>query len=38
MLSGVLFDLDGTLLDTAEDFVHIIQVMLQEHGRAPAPA
>ena len=38
MLSGVLFDLDGTLLDTAEDFVHIIQAMLQEHGRPPAAA
>lgn len=38
MLSGVLFDLDGTLLDTAEDFVQIIQTMLQEHGKPAVDA
>jgi 2-phosphoglycolate phosphatase len=29
----VLFDLDGTLLDTAQDFTHVLNQLLQEHGR-----
>ncbi|WP_321351546.1 HAD-IA family hydrolase [Halopseudomonas oceani] len=33
MLSGVLFDLDGTLLDTVEDFMAVIDSMLDEHQR-----
>ncbi|PAU86464.1 phosphoglycolate phosphatase [Pseudomonas sp. WN033] len=37
MITSVLFDLDGTLLDTAGDFVDIIQVMRAERGLPPAP-
>jgi len=36
-LQAVLFDLDGTLLDTAPDFVWVINKLLQLHGR-PAKA
>ena len=34
-LKAVLFDLDGTLLDTAPEFYHIMSAMLQTHGAAP---
>ncbi|SFM60025.1 phosphoglycolate phosphatase [Halopseudomonas yangmingensis] len=37
MLAGILFDLDGTLLDTAGDFVDIIQRMRADRGLPPAP-
>tara|TARA_R110000751_G_scaffold148131_1_gene252844 strand:- start:3086 stop:3769 length:684 start_codon:yes stop_codon:yes gene_type:complete len=33
MLTSVLFDLDGTLLDTVDDFMAIIDAMLREHDR-----
>ncbi|MFV5508094.1 HAD family hydrolase [Acinetobacter sp. 197] len=33
-MKAVLFDLDGTLIDTAADFVRIIQQMCREEGRA----
>ena len=33
MLHAVLFDLDGTLLDTAADFTAVLNSMLDEHGR-----
>ncbi len=33
----VLFDLDGTLLDTAPDFCAVLQTMTQEMGTAPIP-
>lgn len=32
MIKAVLFDLDGTLIDTAADFIRIIQLMCQEKG------
>ena len=36
-LRAVLFDLDGTVLDTAPDFHRILNVMLAERGREPLP-
>jgi phosphoglycolate phosphatase len=32
-LKAVIFDLDGTLIDTAEDFVVVVQALRAEHGR-----
>jgi phosphoglycolate phosphatase len=32
---AILFDLDGTLLDTAPDMVGALNALLREHGRAP---
>ena len=37
-LTSVLFDLDGTLLDTAPDFVLSMNRLLQQEGRPPLPA
>jgi len=37
MLESVLFDLDGTLLDTADDFFAIIRSMRQQRGLSDAP-
>ena len=31
----VLFDLDGTLIDTAPDFVAVVKQLLAEHGKPP---
>src|SRR5450631_2578843 len=36
-LRGVLFDLDGTVLDTAPDFHRVLNLLLAEHGRDPLP-
>ena len=33
----VLFDLDGTLADTAPDLVAVLNRQLREHGKAPLP-
>ncbi len=37
-MKAVLFDLDGTLIDTAADFIRIIQDMCKEEGRAVVAA
>lgn len=37
MLQAVLFDLDGTLLDTVEDFLAIIHSMREQRGMPEAP-
>jgi 2-phosphoglycolate phosphatase len=34
---GVLFDLDGTLVDTAPDLVAVLNTLLREHGRVQMP-
>lgn len=34
---AVLFDLDGTLIDTAPDFAAVLNRQLAAHGRAPLP-
>lgn len=34
-IRGVMFDLDGTLLDTAPDFVVVVNRLLAEHDRPP---
>lgn len=35
---AVIFDLDGTLLDTAPDFVVVLNQLLEENQRGPLPA
>ena len=35
--NAVLFDLDGTLVDTAPDMVAVLQSLQQEHDIEPAP-
>ena len=37
-LKAVLFDLDGTLVDTADEFVPVVQTLRAEHGLAPMDA
>ncbi len=37
-LAAVLFDLDGTLVDTAPDFIAVLNAMRQDHKLAPLPA
>ena len=34
-LKAVIFDLDGTLVDTADEFVIVVQALRAEHGREP---
>lgn len=36
-LKAVLFDLDGTLIDTAPEFVQVVQQLRAEHGLGPLP-
>jgi len=37
-LRAVIFDLDGTLVDTADEFVVVVQALRAEHGMAPMEA
>lgn len=37
MITAVLFDLDGTLADTAPDLGYALNLQLQRHGRQPIP-
>lgn len=37
-VAAVLFDLDGTLIDTAEDFVQVLNALLNDEGLPPLPA
>ena len=37
-LRAVIFDLDGTLIDTADEFVPVVQTLRAEHGREPMNA
>ena len=34
---AVLFDLDGTLIDTAPDFIHVLNTLLTKYQRPPLP-
>ncbi|HNL36682.1 MAG TPA: HAD hydrolase-like protein, partial [Agitococcus sp.] len=36
-LQAVLFDLDGTLIDTAPDFVRIVNNLRAQHQLSPLP-
>jgi phosphoglycolate phosphatase len=37
-IKALLFDLDGTLVDTAEDFVQVLNEQLEAHGKDKLPA
>ena len=37
-LRAVIFDLDGTLVDTADEFVPVVQALRAEHGHEPMDA
>ena len=36
-LQAVLFDLDGTLIDTAPDFAMVVNLLLENHGKTELP-
>lgn len=37
MILGLLFDLDGTLADTAPDLAHVVNILRNQYGRQPVP-
>ncbi len=37
-IQAILFDLDGTLLDTSDDLAYILNTMLEQDNREPIPA
>ncbi|PLW82072.1 phosphoglycolate phosphatase [Kineobactrum sediminis] len=37
-MRAVIFDLDGTLVDTADEFVTVVQALRAEHGLPPLPS
>ncbi len=36
-IKGVFFDLDGTLMDTADDFIYAVNQLSANHGKQPIP-
>ena len=36
-IKAIFFDLDGTLIDTADEFVVVVQALRAEHDREPLP-
>jgi phosphoglycolate phosphatase len=38
LVRGLIFDLDGTLIDSKADLIHSVNAMLREKGRAELPA
>ena len=36
-IGAVLFDLDGTLVDTAPDMAYVLELICREHGVAAPP-
>jgi N-acetyl-D-muramate 6-phosphate phosphatase len=37
LITTILFDLDGTLVDTAPDLAHALNLQLKRHGKPPLP-
>ena len=37
MIRAILFDLDGTLLDSAPDFIHCLNTLLEQNDKTKLP-